>query len=48
MTVLLSVTIGVLAGILGALLGIGGGVIMLPLSGLLLGYDAVTAVSTTL
>ncbi|NLF44665.1 MAG: sulfite exporter TauE/SafE family protein [Syntrophomonadaceae bacterium] len=48
MTFLLSITIGLLAGILGALLGIGGGVIMLPLSGLLLGYDAVTAVSTTL
>ncbi len=48
MTVLLSVTIGFLAGVLGAVLGIGGGVIMLPLSSLLLGYDAVTAVSTTL
>ncbi|HPF44566.1 MAG TPA: sulfite exporter TauE/SafE family protein [Syntrophomonadaceae bacterium] len=45
---LLSVLIGILAGILGAVLGIGGGVIMLPLSGLLLGFDAATAVSTTL
>jgi uncharacterized membrane protein YfcA len=36
------------AGILGAILGIGGGIIMLPLAKLLLGLDSATVVGTTL
>lgn len=45
---LILVTIGVLAGILGSILGLGGGIIMLPAVQLFLGYDAVMAVGTTL
>ncbi|QGU00197.1 hypothetical protein SYNTR_1603 [Candidatus Syntrophocurvum alkaliphilum] len=39
---------GILAGILGAILGLGGGIIMLPAIQLLLGFEPLTAVGTTL
>jgi uncharacterized membrane protein YfcA len=47
-TILLSLIIGMFAGILGAVLGIGGGIIMLPLANLLLGLDSAIVVGTTL
>lgn len=40
--------LGILAGIIGAILGLGGGVIMLPASELILGLSAPLAVGTTL
>ncbi|MDD4549348.1 MAG: sulfite exporter TauE/SafE family protein [Syntrophomonadaceae bacterium] len=39
---------GILAGVLGALLGIGGGIIMLPATHFLLGFNTTEAVGTTL
>lgn len=42
------ILIGLTAGILSAILGIGGGIIMLPAAQLLLKFDATTAVATTL
>lgn len=42
------ILIGLTAGILSAILGIGGGIIMLPATQLILKFDATTAVATTL
>ncbi len=46
--ILLMVLTGVIAGILSAILGIGGGIIMLPAIQLVLKFDPATAVATTL
>lgn len=39
---------GIIAGMLGSIVGLGGGVIMLPVTQLLLGFDAAISVGTTL
>ncbi|MEA1960793.1 MAG: sulfite exporter TauE/SafE family protein [Bacillota bacterium] len=45
---LILLVIGVMAGMIGSVLGLGGAVIMLPAMQIFLGYDAVMAVGTTL
>lgn len=44
----LIIFVGIFAGVLGAFLGIGGGIIMLPATHLLMGFDTAKAVGTTL
>ncbi|MBO8158899.1 sulfite exporter TauE/SafE family protein [Thermosyntropha sp.] len=48
MSILMVLLMGMTAGILGAILGIGGGVVMLPASEILLGLSSPVAVGTTL
>lgn len=48
LTTIIMILTGLMAGILSAILGIGGGIIMLPATQLLLKFDAPTAVATTL
>lgn len=45
---LTALLIGVVAGLAGALLGVGGGIIMVPAFGLILGMEQKTAVATSL
>ncbi|HHW61630.1 MAG TPA: sulfite exporter TauE/SafE family protein [Syntrophomonadaceae bacterium] len=48
MNIIILLVTGLAAGILGAILGLGGGVIMLPALNIFFAYDAVMAVGTTL
>ncbi|NLJ72312.1 MAG: sulfite exporter TauE/SafE family protein [Syntrophomonadaceae bacterium] len=48
MTVIILIITGIIAGILSAILGIGGGIVILPATQLLLHFDPATAVATTL
>lgn len=48
MDIVILLVTGLAAGILGAILGLGGGIIMLPAVQIFLGYDTVMAIGTTL